>query len=153
MLRYSCLCLAVLMAVAGCQIIDYRPDPERTTYLVAKDATYGLWRFKALTLEDLRRAKPHLEALRVALEAKDEPSLDTILSAYLTGWTDGLPEAADRHIAAELVRQTLEDLRLVNPEILTSRAKTTALIVVGGILDGIAHVEEAVRENAGAGTS
>ena len=147
--RAALVIVLVLALFLGCAIIDYRPDPERSTYLVAKTTTYGLWRTEGVSLDSLRAAKPLLEGLEALLEANDEVALDATLGAWLTNYAEALPLATDRQLLGELVAATLDAFRLQNPALLSDTRKEVALWIVGGILDGIGYAEEAAAEDGG----
>ena len=147
--RAALALLVILAVVVGCAIIDYRPDPERSTYLMAKTTTYGLWRSGGVSLDSLRAAKPLLEALEGLLEANDEVALDATLGKWLTDYAAALPLAADRRLLGDLVAATLDAFRLQNPVLLSDTRKEVALWIVGGILDGIGYAEEAATEGGG----
>lgn len=139
------LAAVLVLLPAGCTTIEYAPDSERAVYLAAKDAAYCLWRLEAVTLEDLNRARPHLEATYAVLAAESETELDSTLSEFFAARIDEAADPRDREILKELVAAALDDLKLRDPEIADNRARRTAVVVVGGILDGIAHANTAAK--------
>jgi len=139
------LMLIGLIVAAGCVTVEPM-TAERAAYLAGKDATYALWRFEGVSLEDLQRAKPHIEALYNAITATTEAELDAGLSAYLAEQAKALPLASDREIVMELLNQTLAQVKLKEPALLDSRSMEIARCIVGGILDGIALAEEGAAE-------
>ena len=141
------LALVVMVEVlVGCTFIDSRRDPETVTYLAAKGATYGLWRFKAVPLEDLERAAPYFQALHDGLEAETEEALDEMVGQFLSGRIDELADERDGPLLKEMLAAALDDVRFKAPDVLTDERREVALWIVGGILDGIAYAREAAKE-------
>ena len=136
------LALACIGFTAGCVTISPTLEPTRAAYLVGKDTAYGLWRFKAVSLAGLQRAKPPLEALLAVVEAPGEAELDAAIGNYLTTWLDGLSEV-DREILSELVAETLRDVQLKDPDILADNDRAVLAALIGGMLDGIVAAERA----------
>ena len=124
---------------------DDRLPPERAVYLAAKDATYCLWRFDAVTLADLERARPYFESLEQMLSAADEAEFDTAVRQFFFARIDARAEEPDRAILKEIVTAALDDVILEDGRPPGGRRRETALLVVGGILDGIAYAAEAAR--------
>ena len=141
------LSIAMLFLLVGCITIAPTVEPARAAYLVGKDTAYGLWRFEAVSLADLQKAKAPLNALLAALEAPGEPELDQAIQTYLDNWIAALSDA-DREIVRELVAETLADVQLKDPDILADKDRAALAALVGGILDGIALAERAAAGGA-----
>lgn len=139
--RVLIICMLLALAVQGCAIIDYTPDPERTMYVAAKTAVYGLWR-SGVSIDRLRTAKAPLEALQALLNASDEAVLDEGLAGWLRSYVEQLPFESDRVIVGEMVDAALAAFQLSNPAILQDKRKEIAVWIVGGMFDGIALAEE-----------
>jgi len=142
--RRAVLFLAVVLvfSLAGCVTISPELSADRAAYLVGKDTAYGLWRFEAVKLADLQKAKAPLNALLTALGAQGEAELDANIQAYLDGWLSGLQEV-DREILSELVAETLKDIQLKDPEALADNDRAVLAALIGGMLDGIVAAERA----------
>ena len=136
------LALACIAALAGCVTISPELSADRAAYLVGKDTAYGLWRFKAVELADLQKAKPPLQALLAAVEAPTEAELDANIQVYLDSWLAGLQEA-DREILSELVAETLADVTLEDPDILADNDRAVLAALIGGMIDGIGAAQRA----------
>lgn len=134
---------AILLLAAGCVAFDYEPDAERAAYLAAKDSTYCLWRFDVVALEDMQRARAGLEALHAALSAQTDSHVDAALGDLLFAEIDRLVQPRDHEILRELIAAALEDVRF-DPAA-GADVRATALLVVGGILDGMAYAEAAAQ--------
>lgn len=134
---------AILLLLAGCVALDYTPDAERAVYLAAKDSAYCLWRFDVVALDELLRVRPVIEALYAALSADTDSEIDAALGDFVFAEIDAVAEPRDRRILKELIAAALEDVRFdaASPDAPDVRA--AAVLVVGGILDGIAYAEEA----------
>jgi len=132
--------------VAGCAALDYQVDRDRAVYLAGKDATYLAWRLEAVSVEELERARPAVEAVRRALAAEDEEALDAALAESLHGLVEIHAAECDREIVNELIDAALEDVRTREPGLFESEPKRVALLVVGGVLDGIAYVKKTVED-------
>ena len=141
------LSIAMLFLLVGCITIAPTVEPARAAYLAGKDVAYGLWRFEAVSLADLQKAKAPLNALLAALEAPGEPELDQAIQTYLDNWIAALSDA-DREIVRELVAETLADVQLKDPDILADKDRAALAALVGGILDGIALAERAAAGGA-----
>jgi hypothetical protein len=139
------LAAVIVLAASGCTAVEYAPDAERAVYLAAKDSTYCLWRLGAVSLEGLNRARPCLEAIHAALCAASEEELDRTILEFLETRIDEFADPRDRAIVKELVAAAIDDLRLREPDFAANRRRGTALLVVGGILDGIAYADEAAE--------
>ncbi|HUU55457.1 MAG TPA: hypothetical protein VMY87_11115 [Armatimonadota bacterium] len=138
-----CLVMALMaLALVGCVTISPQLTADRAAYLVGKDTAYGLWRFEAVKLADLQKAKAPLNALLTALGAQGEAELDANIQAYLDGWLSGLQEV-DREILSELVAETLKDIQLKDPEALADNDRAVLAALIGGMLDGIVAAERA----------
>jgi len=141
------LSIILLLLLCGCITIAPTVEPARAAYLAGKDVAYGLWRFEAVSLADLQKAKAPLNALLAALEAPGEPELDQAIQTYLDNWIAALSDA-DREIVRELVAETLADVQLKDPDILADKDRAALAALVGGILDGIALAERAAAGGA-----
>jgi len=137
-----CLALACIGSLVGCVTISPELSADRAAYLVGKDTAYGLWRFEAVKLADLQKARPVLEALLKAVEAPGEAELDAAIGNYLTGWLSSVNEV-DREILSELVAETLRDVQLKDPDILADNDRAVLAALIGGMLDGIVAAERA----------
>ena len=139
------LAAAAILLLSGCVAFHYAPEAGRAAYLAAKDSTYCRWRFEAVSLEDMKKVRPALEALHAALSSETEAEFDEGLAALLFAEIDRVAEPADREILKELVAAALEDVQLAVSADAPPSRRQTAVLVVGGILDGIAYAEEAAR--------
>lgn len=135
------LAAVIILATLGCAAIEYSPDPDRLVYLAAKDSTYLLWRFEAIGLDELLRARSPLEVVHEALSAENEIQLDATLREYLFTQVSRHAAAPERAILKELITAAIDDLALADGLPLEGPAARTATLVIGGILDGIAYVE------------
>lgn len=135
------LAAGIILATSGCAAIEYSPDPDRLVYLAAKDSTYLLWRFEAIGLDELLRARAALEVVHEALSAENEMQLDATLREHLFAQVDRHAAAPERAILKELIAAAIDDLALADGSPLEGSAARTATLVIGGILDGITHVE------------
>jgi hypothetical protein len=138
---------AMVAALVGCAVIDYTPDADRVVYLAAKDSTYCLWRLGGVELDELRGAKPVLEAVYSVLSTGTDEELDGSIEAALFGLIDKCADERDRAVLKELVKAALEDAA-VDEDAFASSGRKAARTVVGGIIDGIAAAETAAGEGA-----
>jgi hypothetical protein len=140
------LAAVIVLAASGCMAVEYAPAAERAVYLTAKDSTYCLWRLEAVSLGDLNRARPCLEAVHAALCAANEEELDRTILEFLAARVDEAADPHDRAIIKELVAAAIDDLKLRGVDFAADRRRRTALLVIGGILDGIAYANAAAGE-------
>ena len=147
-MRRSALAAALVLVLAGCAAIEYRPDRERTVYLAAKDSVYCLWRTGAVTLEDLQRARPTLEAVHAALSAQSEDEPDASVREFLFAQIDLHADERDRGLLRELVSAALEDFA-VDENALAGRWRRTVLLILGGVIDAVGYVESVAGEGSG----
>jgi len=136
--------LVLAWALAGCSTFAYRPDPERAAYLAGKDATYLAWRLEAVSAEELSRAAPVLEHVHAALEASSEEELDAALADSFSALVDRFADGRDGPLVKELLEAALEDVKVEAGDLFEEEPRKTALLVVGGVLDGIAYVNTVV---------
>jgi len=138
--------VVILLTSAGCAALRYAPDAERAVYLAAKDSTYCLWRFDVVCLDEMRRARAPLEALHAALSAETDAEVDAALGEFLFARIDSVAGPRDRDILRELTAAALDDLQFDPAAPGAPAVRDAAVLVVGGILDGIAYSEKAAGE-------
>ncbi len=137
MMRRTLAAGLFVLLTTGCAAVEYSPDAKRATYLAGKNSTYALWRCGALEIEALSRARRPLEALYEALSADGRVEADGRLVGILFAEIDSMADAAEAALLKELVAAALDDFNV------RLDAGAAGPLVIGGILDGIAHAEAA----------
>jgi len=146
MARRMLAAAVILLTSAGCAALRYAPDAERAVYLAAKDSTYCLWRFDVVSLDEMRRARPALQTLYKALSAATDAEVDAALGEFLFAEIDSVAAPRDHDLLRELAAAALDDLQFDPGAPDAPAVRDAAVLVIGGILDGIAYSEEAAGE-------